>query len=59
MNVLDEIFYIEVQKLSDIKLVGNKRLSFTQLLLESKPILKRTVFLKVSQDHRTKLFVIN
>jgi len=24
MNVLDDIFHIEVQKLSDIKLIGNK-----------------------------------
>jgi len=44
MNVLDDIFHIEVQKLSDIKLVGNKTLSFAQLLLGSKPILKRIVF---------------
>jgi len=36
-------FYIEVQKLSDIKLEGNKTLLFAQLLLGSKPILERTV----------------
>jgi len=43
MNVLDDIFHIEVQKLSDIKLLRNKTLSFAQLLLGSKPILKRTI----------------
>jgi len=48
MNILDEIFYIEVQKLSDIKLVGNKTLSFAQLLLGSKTILKGTVSESIS-----------
>jgi len=41
-------FFIEVQKLSDIKLVGNKTLSFAQLLLGSKPILKRIVSESIS-----------
>jgi len=50
MNVLDDIFYIEVQKLSDIKLIGNKTLSFAQLLLGSKPILKRTVSESISES---------
>jgi len=48
MNVLDELFYIEVQKLSDIKLVGYKTLSFAQLLLGSKTILKGTVSESIS-----------
>jgi len=48
MNVLDDIFHIEVQKLSDIKLVENKSLSFAQLLLGSKPILKRIIFESIS-----------
>jgi len=48
MNILDDIFYIEVQKSSDIKLAGNKTLSFAQLLLGSKPILKGTVSESIS-----------
>jgi len=62
MNALDDIFHIEVQKLSDIKLIGNKMLSFAQLLLGSKLTLKRTVsesiFYYIIQDHRARLFVI-
>jgi len=50
MNVLDDIFHIEVQKLSDIKLIGNKTLSFAQLLMGSKPILKRTVSESISES---------
>jgi len=44
MNILDNIFYIEVQKLSDIKLAENKTLSFAQLLLGIKTNIKRDSF---------------
>ncbi|XP_071642074.1 uncharacterized protein [Temnothorax longispinosus] len=44
VKMSNDIFYLDVQKTSDIKLIGNETLSFAQLLQGTKPIMKRSMF---------------
>lgn len=38
----DDIFYLDVEKICDIKLIGDQMLSLAQLLQGTKPIIKRS-----------------
>ncbi|XP_071642147.1 uncharacterized protein [Temnothorax longispinosus] len=43
VKMSNDIFYLDVQRTSDIKLIGNETLSFAQLLQGTKPIMKRSM----------------
>jgi len=40
--VTDDIFYLDVENVSNIKIIENEKLTFQQLLLGTKPILRKT-----------------
>jgi len=40
--VTDDIFYLDVENISNIKIIGNEKLPFQQLLMGTKPILRKT-----------------